>query len=82
VIKGFVGTHSNLIWINDATFNPSAFDPVRRVLDIVRECLDEVVLKRDDISGMNLLSKSICVFLIGFTFSRTIALLSLSLLSR
>jgi hypothetical protein len=36
------------MWTNDATFDPSAFNPIRKVFNIVRECLDEVILRKKE----------------------------------
>jgi hypothetical protein len=55
------------MWTNDAAFNLSVFDPLRRVFTIFTECLDDVVLKKkgEDIGVINALSKRILPALDG-----------------
>jgi hypothetical protein len=61
-LDALIGAQLKLMWTNDATFDRTVFNPIRRVFEIFRDCLDEVVVRKkekEDFPVINSLSKRI-----------------------
>jgi hypothetical protein len=67
-LDGIIGSQLKLMWTNDVTFDRQVFNPYRRVFDIFRDTLDDVVLKKkekEDIGVISGLAKRILPALEG-----------------
>jgi hypothetical protein len=61
-LDALISAQLKLMWTNDATFDRAVFEPVRRVFDVFRSALDDVILKKkekEDIAIVSLLSKRV-----------------------